>query len=135
VSYQAYIPQISYLLFLLAGRIVVVVWTPREDGRHTQLRGRLPCSTEACYIFPMSRTISLREANQAFARCVREVEAGEEFVITRNGRPVARLVPVAGARVLTPAQEAALARTLVRLDKGWPIGAGPLDRAALHERG
>ena len=40
------------------------------------------------------KTISLRDANQGFARCVREVEAGEEFVITRNGAPVARLVPV-----------------------------------------
>lgn len=37
----------------------------------------------------MSKTISLREANQGFARCIREVEAGEEFVITRNGRPAA----------------------------------------------
>ena len=48
----------------------------------------------------MSKTLTLREANQSFARCVRAVEAGEEFVITRNGTPVARLVPVAGQRVL-----------------------------------
>ena len=40
----------------------------------------------------MSRTISLREANQTFARCIREVEGGAEYVITRNGEPVARLV-------------------------------------------
>ena len=82
----------------------------------------------------MSNTISLREANQRFARCIREVEAGAEYVITRNGRPVARLVPVGGRRILTAAQEAALARTLSRMAKGWPIGAGPLDREALHER-
>ena len=84
----------------------------------------------------MSRTITLREANQAFARCVRDVEAGAEYVITRNGEPVARLVPIAGRRVLTPQQEAALARTRTRarMAKGWPIGAGPLDREALHER-
>ena len=59
----------------------------------------------------MSKTISLREANQAFARCIREVEAGEEYVITRKGEPVARLVPVSGHRVLTPEQEAARARS------------------------
>ncbi|HXC89782.1 MAG TPA: type II toxin-antitoxin system prevent-host-death family antitoxin [Stellaceae bacterium] len=82
----------------------------------------------------MSKTISLREANQAFARCIRAVEAGEEYVITRKGEPVARLVPVSGHRVLSPDQEAALARTRARMDKGWPIGAGPLDRDALHER-
>ena len=82
----------------------------------------------------MSKTISLRDANQAFARCVREVEAGEEYVITRNGRPVARLVPAGGRRVLSPEQELARARTRARMDKGWPIGAERLDRNALHER-
>ena len=81
----------------------------------------------------MANTITLREANQRFARCIREVEAGAEYVITRNGRPVARLVPV-GGRHLTAAQEAALARIRSRMAKGWPIGAGPLDREALHER-
>jgi prevent-host-death family protein len=44
----------------------------------------------------MTKTIALREANQRFARCVREVEAGQEFVITRDGKPVARLVPASG---------------------------------------
>jgi prevent-host-death family protein len=83
----------------------------------------------------MARTISLREANQRFARCIREVEAGAEFVITRNGQPVARLTPIGGRRVLTSQQEAALARTRARMEKGWPIGAAPLDREALHERG
>lgn len=82
----------------------------------------------------MSKTISLREANQAFARCIREVEAGAEYIITRNGQPVARLAPIAGRRVLTARQEAALARTRARMESGWPIGAGPLDREALHER-
>src|SRR5689334_14208051 len=104
------------------------------------------CSTPMCYIGasigarpPVTKTITLREANQAFARCVREVEAGEEYLITRNGRPVARLVPAAAEdrpRPLSPAQEAALARTRARMATGWPIGAGaaPLDRDTLHER-
>ena len=35
----------------------------------------------------MTKTVTLREANQSFARCIREVEGGEEFVITRNGTP------------------------------------------------
>jgi len=59
---------------------------------------------------------------------------GEEFVITRNGTPVARLTPVSKRRVLTPAQQAAWERTLKRMEEGWDIGAGPLDRDALHER-
>ena len=80
----------------------------------------------------MAKVVTLREANQGFARCVRDVEAGEEHAITRNGMPVARLVPVVGQRVLSPAQEAALARTHMRMEKGWPPGAGPLDQDALH---
>ena len=85
---------------------------------------------------PVTKTITLRQANQAFARCVREVEAGEEYLITRNGKPVARLVSAASdqSRRLSAAQEAALARTRARMAKGWPIGAGVLDRDALHER-
>lgn len=82
----------------------------------------------------MTRTITLREANQAFARCIRDVEAGAELVITRRGKPVARLVPVAGGRILSAAQEQARARVRSRMAEGWPLGAGPLDRAALHER-
>ncbi len=82
----------------------------------------------------MTRVLTLREANQGFARCVRDVEAGAEYVITRNGAPVARLVPVTTQRVLSPAQEAALARTHARMDAGWPLGTGPLDRDDLHGR-
>lgn len=82
----------------------------------------------------MTKTVTLREANQAFSRCIREVEAGEEFVITRNGTPVARLSPVSRRRVLTPEQLAAWKRTRERTAHGWDIGAGPLDRDALHER-
>jgi prevent-host-death family protein len=82
----------------------------------------------------MSKTITLREANQTLARCTREVEAGAEYIITRNGRPVARLAPTGGNRVLTPEQRAARARTRARMERGWPIGAGSLDRDSLHER-
>ena len=82
----------------------------------------------------MSKTLSLREANQSFARCVREVEAGEEFVITRNGTPVAKLVPVSKRRVLTPEQQAAYERLEAVMNEGLRLGAGPLNRDELHER-
>jgi prevent-host-death family protein len=81
---------------------------------------------------PMSKIISLREANQAFSRCVREVEEGEEFTITRNGEPVARLVPAGVKRVLTPEQEAARARLRARMEKGWPLGIGKINRDELY---
>jgi len=82
----------------------------------------------------MTKVLTLREANQSFARYVRAVEAGEEFVITRKGMPVARLMPVGRGRALTPQQKAAWTRLQAAMEKGWDIGAGPLDRDALHER-
>ena len=82
----------------------------------------------------MSTVISLRQANQSFARRVRQVESGAEFIITRNGQPVARLVPFRTERVLSADQQVALARTRARMAAGWPIGAGSIDRDALHER-
>jgi prevent-host-death family protein len=87
-----------------------------------------------CYKVEMTKTLSLREANQSFARCVREVEAGEEFVITRNGKPVARLAPISKRRVLTAEQQAAWERLDAAMQQGWDLGAGPLGRDALHER-
>jgi prevent-host-death family protein len=82
----------------------------------------------------MSRLITLREANQTFARCIRAVEAGEELVITRNGTPVARLTPITNHRLLTPQQEAAWTRTQARMREGWQVETGTFDRDALHER-
>jgi prevent-host-death family protein len=82
----------------------------------------------------MTKTLTLRDANQSFARCIREVEGGEEFVITRNGTPVARLSPISKRRVLTPVQQAAWERLQAAMAEGWDIGAGPLDRDSLHER-
>jgi len=82
----------------------------------------------------MSKTVSLRDANQNFAKYVRQVEAGAEIVITRRGEPVAKLSPVSGKRVLTPEQQAAVERTRKRLEKGWPLGIGKLDRDSLYDR-
>jgi prevent-host-death family protein len=82
----------------------------------------------------MAKILTLREANQTFARCVRAVEGGEEFVITRNGTPVARLSPIGKRRPLTSQQQAAWERTQARMREDWQLDAGPLDRDALHER-
>ena len=81
----------------------------------------------------MGKTITLREANQAFSRCIREVEAGEEITITRRGQAVARLVPAGRKRVLTPDQEAALARLKEAMKEGWPLNAGRFNRDELYD--
>lgn len=40
------------------------------------------------------KTASLADVKAHFAECVRGVEKGETILLTRHGRPVARLVPV-----------------------------------------
>ena len=42
-------------------------------------------------------TVNIHEAKTHLSRLVERVEAGEEIIIARAGRPVARLVPL-GAR-------------------------------------
>jgi prevent-host-death family protein len=83
----------------------------------------------------MARTITLREASETLSRVIDAVEAGEEITIIRDGEPVARLVPLHRARVLTPEQQAARARARARMEQGWDLGIDhPLDRDSLHER-
>jgi prevent-host-death family protein len=83
----------------------------------------------------MQRFVSAREANQQFSRILRDVEAGAEIVVTRRGQPVARIVPTqpSGERQLTPEQEAAHARSMARLRKGWDLGGGKFNRDELYD--
>lgn len=82
----------------------------------------------------MPKTVTLRDANQNFAKYVREVESGEEIVVTRRGQPVIKLVPASRKRVLTPEQEAALERTRKRLEKGWDLGDWKIPRDEIYDR-
>ena len=43
---------------------------------------------------PRAQEVSVHEAKTHLSRLLDRVQAGEEIVITRHGRPVARLVPV-----------------------------------------
>lgn len=42
----------------------------------------------------MERTIKASEANQRFSEMLRQVQAGDSFVVLSRGRPVARVTPV-----------------------------------------
>ena len=42
----------------------------------------------------MSKTISIEEAEARFESLIDEVAVGEEYLITRDDGPVARIVPV-----------------------------------------
>lgn len=77
--------------------------------------------------------ISADEAGRNFDRLLAQVEAGQSLTITRDGRPVAMVTPVA--------DETANDRDMLRqkmmemMRKGIPIDyQGPLDREALHRR-
>lgn len=48
-------------------------------------------------LFPM-KTVNVHEAKTHLSRLLRQVSRGEEVVIAKAGRPVARLVPVSTAR-------------------------------------
>jgi prevent-host-death family protein len=48
----------------------------------------------------MAKQVTATAAKAAFLRLLDEAAAGEEIEIIRHGRPVARLVPPAGARSL-----------------------------------
>ncbi len=81
----------------------------------------------------MPQRISLREANQHLSRYVAAVERGDEVVITRRGRPVARLAPGAKEERLSAKQRAAFERTLARMRTGYPLGGGRVAREDLYD--
>ena len=67
----------------------------------------------------MSKTIAQRELRNENARIIDAVSAGQSFVVTRNGEPVAELRPVrAGRRAFISREEIAeLAAADVRVDR------------------
>jgi prevent-host-death family protein len=66
----------------------------------------------------VAKTIAQRELRNDNARVIDAVTAGETFVVTRNGEPVAELRPIrAGRRTFISRDEvAALAAVGVRID-------------------
>jgi prevent-host-death family protein len=48
----------------------------------------------------MAETVNIHQAKSTLSRLIARVESGEEVVIARSGRPVARLVPFTGS--MTP---------------------------------
>ena len=43
----------------------------------------------------MTVTVSIREAKTHFSKLLERVDLGEEIIITKAGKPVARLMPIA----------------------------------------
>lgn len=70
------------------------------------------------YTGAMTRTIPQRELRNDNAKVIDAVAAGETFVVTRNGEPVAEIRPVTYRRptFISRADVAALATNAVRID-------------------
>ena len=64
----------------------------------------------------MDRTISQRELRNDSAAVLRAVQAGQSFVVTRNGVPVAELRPVSPRRFAPRAAIAEAAKRAPRID-------------------
>jgi len=81
------------------------------------------------------KTVSLREANQDLSKLVRALEeTGEDYLITRHGRPVARLVPNDVDRTADPEWQAAYKRMKALLDEGFHLGGRGVERDDLYDR-
>lgn len=66
--------------------------------------------------------ISVSEAKGQLTELVRRAEGGDEVILTRRGREVARLVPIVAAR--SPAERRALMER-VRTSAAAKVGPGP----------
>ncbi len=66
----------------------------------------------------MARTITQRQLRNDSARVLREVQAGETLIVTRNGVPVAELRPVPPRQLVPRAAITDAARRAPRVDAG-----------------
>ena len=58
----------------------------------------------------MDRTVGAFEAKTHFSELLERAENGEETIVTRRGKPVARIVPVESNKVDTEAARKTIAR-------------------------
>ena len=73
-------------------------------------------------------------ANQEFSRLIRRVEHGEGVLITRRGRPIAKLVPHTADKSADPEWAAAYERMMAQLEQGASLGGLKIRREDIHDR-
>lgn len=71
----------------------------------------------------MAKQVTATDAKATIARLLDDVAAGEEIEITKRGRPVARLVPPAGARSLKGSFEGTAMTAVDEEEKLFSTGA------------
>ncbi len=65
----------------------------QEPGGEVGQRDRLTKSLTKATL-PLVKTVNVHEAKTHLSRLLRRVSTGEEIVIAKGGKPIARLVPV-----------------------------------------
>lgn len=78
--------------------------------------------------------VSLREANQHLSKYIEMAAQGSEIIVTKRGRPMARIAPIEASGQMSDAQKSALERTRARMRKGYSLGGEQFDREAAHAR-
>jgi prevent-host-death family protein len=78
----------------------------------------------------MDQSVSAADANREFSLLLRGVREGKSYLVTSHGKPVARIVPVAGQETITEGARAAL---LSRLEAQDAVEAGQWTRDELYE--
>jgi len=82
----------------------------------------------------MSLQVGLRDANKHLTDYIKLVEKGQEILITRHGKPVAKLIGAQKKKTLSQDQKAALKRTIARMRSGFKCDDEPFNREDLYDR-
>jgi prevent-host-death family protein len=82
----------------------------------------------------MKQTINLREVNQNLSKFISSLHEGDEIVITKRGKAVAKLVSIIEKKELSSIQYKGLQRILSLKQKSYHLGAEGVNRDELHER-
>ncbi len=79
-------------------------------------------------------TVSLTTSKPEFSRLILDVERGERVLITRRGRPVARLVPHSADKTVDPQWAASYERMMAQFEEGASLGRLRILREDLYSR-
>ena len=83
-------------------------------------------------------SVGAREANRSFSKILKEAEGGKAVTITRNGKPVARLVPIAvpprSLNMSEKQRKKSRDEFIALLKKGFDLGGKGFTRHEMHER-
>lgn len=61
----------------------------------------------------MAKTVNIHEAKTHFSKLLEQVESGEEIIIARSGKPVARLCGLANKKEKQPKRKPGFAKGLI----------------------